>query len=85
MLRTKLPLMAILILALTGACATKSESSKSGNLFGKGMAKPASFWWPERLNLSPLRQHSAESNPYGRKYSYRKKFKQINYKALKSD
>jgi catalase-peroxidase len=85
MLRTKLPLVALLTLLLTGACATNNGSSKSGNLFGKGMAKPPSFWWPERLNLSPLRQHSAESNPYGRKYNYRKKFKQVNYKALKKD
>lgn len=83
---SKLPLVATLTLALTGSCASlNSDSDKSGNMFGKGMAKPASFWWPERLNLSPLRQHAAESNPYGRKFDYARQFKRLNLSALKED
>ena len=27
--------------------------------------KSNQFWWPEQLDLSPLRQHSPESNPLG--------------------
>jgi len=43
------------------------------------------FWWPERLDLSPLRQNSAESNPYGRQFNYAKEFKQLDLKVLKDE
>ncbi|MEY4615173.1 MAG: hypothetical protein RJB66_133 [Pseudomonadota bacterium] len=43
------------------------------------------FWWPERLDLSPLRQHAAESNPMDKKFDYGAEFKKLNLKALKAD
>ncbi|WP_448213814.1 catalase/peroxidase HPI [Colwellia sp. MEBiC06753] len=48
-------------------------------------AKTNQFWWPEQLNLSPLRQHGAESNPYGESFDYAKAFATIDIKALKKD
>lgn len=48
-------------------------------------AKTNQFWWPEQLNLSPLRQHGAESNPYGEQYNYAKEFATIDIKQLKQD
>ncbi|WP_337879580.1 catalase/peroxidase HPI [Rheinheimera sp.] len=44
-----------------------------------------SFWWPERLNLSPLRQHGAESNPYGPQFNYAEQFKTLDLDALKAE
>jgi catalase-peroxidase len=43
------------------------------------------FWWPERLDLAPLRQHSEKSNPMGDKYKYAKEFKRLDLKAVKAD
>ncbi|MBC7386918.1 MAG: catalase/peroxidase HPI [Cryobacterium sp.] len=43
------------------------------------------FWWPERLDLAPLRQHAAESNPLDKKFDYAKEFKKVNIPALKKD
>ncbi len=43
------------------------------------------FWWPERLDLSPLRQHGIESNPMGQKFDYAKEFKKLDLAALKKD
>ncbi|MGE0616967.1 MAG: catalase/peroxidase HPI [Bacteriovoracia bacterium] len=43
------------------------------------------FWWPERLDLSPLRQHGAESNPMGNRYKYSAEFKKLDVKAVKKD
>ncbi len=43
------------------------------------------FWWPERLDLTPLRQHSPDSNPYGRQFDYAKEFKQVDIKKLKQE
>ncbi len=42
-------------------------------------------WWPDRLNLSILRQHSAKSNPMDVHFNYSAEFKKLNYKSLKSD
>jgi catalase-peroxidase len=43
------------------------------------------FWWPERLDLMPLRQHTAESNPMGKQFTYAKEFNKLDLKALKKD
>ncbi len=42
-------------------------------------------WWPEQLNLQILRQHNAESNPYGANFDYEKAFNKIDMAALKED
>jgi len=43
------------------------------------------FWWPERLDLAPLRQHAAESDPMGNNFKYAEEFKKLDLKALKED
>ena len=43
------------------------------------------FWWPNRLDLSPLRAHAAESNPLGDKFDYAKAFGSVDINALKDD
>lgn len=50
-----------------------------------GQATPNQFWWPERLDLSPLRQHGVESNPLGQKFDYAAEFKKLDLKAVKAD
>ncbi len=43
------------------------------------------FWWPEQLDLSPLRQHAAESNPLGKDFDYAKAFATLDLKVVKKD
>jgi len=43
------------------------------------------FWWPEQLDLSPLRDHDVSSNPYGEDFNYAEAFKSVDMKALKKD
>ncbi|MGM8227772.1 catalase/peroxidase HPI [Cellvibrio sp. ARAG 10.3] len=43
------------------------------------------FWWPEQLDLSPLRQHGAESNPMGEDFDYAEAFAQLDLEAVKAD
>ncbi|MBS1960619.1 MAG: catalase/peroxidase HPI [Bdellovibrionales bacterium] len=43
------------------------------------------FWWPERLDLAPLRQHAAESSPMDKSFDYAKEFKKLDLKAVKKD
>jgi catalase-peroxidase len=42
-------------------------------------------WWPEQLDLSPLRQHAAESNPLGADFNYAEAFKTLDLNAVKQD
>jgi catalase-peroxidase len=42
-------------------------------------------WWPERLDLSPLRQHARESNPMGDDFDYAKEFQTLDLAAVKKD
>ena len=44
-----------------------------------------SHWWPHRLNLSILKQHSNKSNPMDPHFNYAKEFKSLDYAALKKD
>jgi len=52
---------------------------------GQGMPKSNQFWWPEQLDLSPLRQHAAESDPLGADFNYAEAFGSIDLAALKAD
>jgi len=42
-------------------------------------------WWPNKLNLDILRQHSSLSNPLGEDYNYAEEFKKLDLKAVKKD
>ena len=53
--------------------------------FAQGEPKSNQFWWPEQLDLSPLRDHDAASNPYGEDFNYAEAFKSVDLKALKKD
>ena len=47
--------------------------------------RPNRFWWPEQLDLSPLRRHGAASNPLGEGFDYAKAFSSLDLKAVKQD
>ncbi|MEM0895904.1 MAG: catalase/peroxidase HPI [Verrucomicrobiota bacterium] len=42
-------------------------------------------WWPNRLKVELLTQHSTKSDPMGDDFNYRKEFESIDYAALKED
>jgi catalase-peroxidase len=42
-------------------------------------------WWPNRLRLNILRQHSSLSNPMGEDFNYVKEFNSLDFDALKRD
>ncbi|GGZ96220.1 catalase-peroxidase 2 [Arenicella chitinivorans] len=57
----------------------------SQNAYATGPAKSPQFWWPEKLDLTPLRQHSVESNPYGADFDYAAEFATIDLDQLKKE
>ena len=42
-------------------------------------------WWPNRLNLGILRQHSNLSDPMNKGFNYAEEFKKLDLKAIKKD
>ena len=48
-------------------------------------ARPNQFWWPEQLDLTPLRRNSVESNPLGSGFDYSGAFASLDLKAVKED
>ncbi len=71
-----------LIVGLTVSLAVMPASSFA---MAKGEPKPNQFWWPEKLNLQPLRQHATESNPLDKEFNYAKAFESIELETLKKD
>ena len=51
----------------------------------QGAPQSASFWWPDHLDLSPLRQHDERSNPLGADFDYAKAFARLDLNAVKAD
>jgi catalase-peroxidase len=42
-------------------------------------------WWPNKLKLNILRQHSSLSNPMGETFNYAEEFKKLDLEAVKKD
>lgn len=51
----------------------------------KRETKSNRFWWPDQLDLSPLRAHDPASNPYGEGFNYAEEFESLDLEAVKKD
>ncbi|QIJ04194.1 catalase/peroxidase HPI [Shewanella chilikensis] len=75
--------VALSVAMVFGAAATQAAQSQSA--VQPQAATTNAYWWPQQLDLSPLRQHGAESNPYGADYDYAKAFGSLDLDAVKAD
>jgi len=86
-------LAGVMALAMLPQAAMSEESAKTSKPQGAvgtgtvaaGQAHSNQFWWPDQLNLSPLRDHDARSNPLGEDFNYAEAFKQLDLEAVKKD
>ncbi|MGA0026682.1 MAG: catalase/peroxidase HPI [Steroidobacteraceae bacterium] len=69
------PLLAAMAVSLSLSVPALAET---------GMARPNQFWWPEQVDLSPLRQHGPLSNPMG-DFDYAEAFQSLDLAAVKAD
>jgi len=80
-------------LSLIGVAApltVASEISKPAGPMGSGTAatgqpKSNQFWWPNQVDLAPLRDHDARSNPFGDGFDYAEAFNDLDLAAVKAD
>ncbi|MDH3977405.1 MAG: catalase/peroxidase HPI [Gammaproteobacteria bacterium] len=59
--------------------------AQSGPVFAQDEAKSNQFWWPEQLNLAPLRQNAEASSPLGADFNYAEAFSTLDLQAVKQD
>lgn len=71
--------------ALTALVVTIATLVLSSTAIAQGAPKSNQFWWPQQLDLSPLRDHDAASNPYGDDFNYAEAFNSVDLEALKKD
>lgn len=70
----------------TLAAAIAVSASLVGSVQAENtFAKPPTFWWPDKIDLTPLRQHNPDSNPYGADFNYAAEFAEVDMEALKAD
>ena len=62
-----------------------SAAMSTSPLMAQTNTTPNSFWWPEQLDLRPLRFNSAESDPMGKAFNYAEEFKTLDLQAVKRD
>ncbi len=69
--------------------AIAADSGSHTNSFMRGAAQAApksnQFWWPDQLDLSPLRDHDQRSNPAGENFDYAAAFATLDLQAVKRD
>jgi catalase-peroxidase len=65
--------------------AAAQASAAAERSYPRGAARSHRFWWPEQLDLSPLRAHAPQSSPYGDDFDYAEAFKALDLDAVKRD
>ena len=60
-------------------------SALAGSALAQGTPQSPKFWWPDQLDLSPLRQHATSSNPLDPDFNYAKAFASLDLAAVKAD
>ena len=83
-------IVSLLVLTLSGSACGQQADEASGVAGAAGsaptlQAKSNQFWWPKQLDLSPLRDHDARSNPLGGDFDYAQAFEQLDLAVVKAD
>ena len=76
------PISSMIVGVAVAIAATVSSGVVSAqNLGGASNNK----WWPEMLDLRPLRQQSVTSDPMGPDFNYIERFNKLDLNAVKKD
>jgi catalase-peroxidase len=78
MLVKKLPLLTLIALGLSPLASISTVSAQDTMVNND-------YWWPNQLDLQPLRMHSPESDPMGADFDYAEAFESLDLDALKQD
>ena len=71
-------LLAVLAVAVTSLIA-------QGSALAQATPKSNQFWWPNSVDLAPLRAHNPASNPMGADFNYAAEFAKLDLDEVKAD
>ena len=75
-----------LVIALTIAFAPAAQAANTGAAsMGARPMTTNQDWWPDKLDLSPLRAHNTPSSPLAPGFDYAKAFNSLDLAAVKAD
>jgi catalase-peroxidase len=83
MIKSHMKYTHISLIALLAACVAPALLASPAHAEQAAMTNKD--WWPQSLDLSALRQHEAQSNPYGPKFNYAAEFATLDLDAVKAD
>ncbi|WP_164156206.1 catalase/peroxidase HPI [Sandarakinorhabdus rubra] len=75
----------IVALAVAGMAVGAANAQEARMATSPTANTSPQYWWPELVDLSPLRQHAPSSNPYGDNFNYAAEFAKLDLKAVKAD
>lgn len=78
MLRQSLSVLAVLTVGLSPISSANLASANDTEITND-------YWWPNRLDLTPLRKNDAASNPQAASFDYAEAFKSVDVEELKAD
>lgn len=84
-------MMAIAAFALSSAAHANTPSEPKAPVKAEEPSVPidnpgaTKDWWPRSLDLTALRQHETQANPYGADFDYAKEFASLDLDAVKAD
>ncbi|WP_288129551.1 catalase/peroxidase HPI [Microbulbifer sp.] len=83
MIKKLLPLCTVVAFAISTVTFSGLASAQSESVPNE--PKSNQFWWPDQLDLSPLRDHGKSSNPMQDDFDYAKAFNSLDLNAVKKD
>jgi catalase-peroxidase len=78
MLKSTISFTALLVAALSPVVVAAPARAEDKVMTNKD-------WWPNKLDLAPLRQNDAGANPYGADFNYAAEFATLDLAAVKKD
>tara|TARA_B100001540_G_scaffold171115_1_gene151144 strand:+ start:1765 stop:4011 length:2247 start_codon:yes stop_codon:yes gene_type:complete len=65
--------------------SAKPAGAAGSGPMAQGQPRSNQFWWPQQLDLSPLRDHDSRSNPLGEDFDYRAAVSELDFDQVKAD
>lgn len=78
MLKSTISALALLAVGITVTVSEAPASAEEQQINND-------YWWPNRLDLSPLRKNASANNPLSGSFDYAKAFSTVDVEALKAD